>query len=177
LFNGLVVLDLLDAVYHGAPRVPDLIGYYTASSPPYCLVGDTGGHCGATNYSVLYPQYYLYDMFASSSYLGLSSGGSYMAKSISPVAGTSGLAATAFWSSKQDSIVVVNPTGTPYSSVEVLANNPGFNVGHVTQYLLNSAHKSITPSTLTPKNATTPPSSSVTVSIPAYSVVAIKLAP
>jgi hypothetical protein len=170
LFNGLVMLDMLDAVYHGAQRVPDSLEYYSASNPPFCLVGDTGTHCGASNYSVMYPQYYLYDLFGSSSYLNLSGGGSYMAKSISPLPTTSGLAATAFWSSSQDSIVVVNPTSTSYSSVTVVANNPGFTVGHVTEYLLNSTHKSITSSTLTA-------SSTVHVSVPAYSVVALKMTP
>lgn len=170
LFNGLVMLDMLDAVYQGAHRVPDSLEYYSASNPPFCLVGDTETHCGAKDYSVMYPQYYLYSLFASSSFLNLSGGGNYMAKSISPLPTTSGLAATGFWSSGQDNIVVVNPTSTSYSSVKVVANNPGFTVNHVTAYLLNSSHKTITPSTLTP-------SSTVTVSVPAYSVVALKMTP
>jgi Glycosyl hydrolases family 39 len=168
LFNGLVMLDVLDAVYHGAHRVPDSLEYYSLSNPPFCLIGDSGTHCGASNFSVLYPQYYLYKLFGSSNYLNLSTAGGHMAKSISPLPTNSGLAATAFWSSGQDSIVVVNPTGTNYGSVTIAAKNPGFTVGHVTEYLLNSTHKSITSSTLTA-------SSTVNVSVPAYSVVALKL--
>jgi hypothetical protein len=174
LFNGLVMVDLLDSVFQGAQRVPDALVYYSANNPPFCLIGDTGTHCGAKNYSVLYPQYYLYELFGSSSYLNLSTAGGYMANSVSPLPSTSGLASTAFWSSTQDSIVIVNPTATSYGSVKVLANNPGFVVGHVTAFLLNSTHKSITSSALTPTN--TPSSSTVNVSVPAYSVVALKLA-
>jgi hypothetical protein len=175
LFNGLVLLDMLDSVYKGAPHVPDSLLYYSGSNSPFCLVGDTGGHCGASNYSTLYPQYYLYELFGSSNYLNLSTSGGYMANSVSPLPSPSGLAATAFWSSTQDSIVVVNPTNVSYSSVKIVGNNPGFTVGHATAYLLNSANKSITSSTLTPTNVTSPASSTVSVSIPAYSVVAIKL--
>lgn len=175
VFNGLVLLDMLDSVYKGAQRPPDSIEYYSDSNPPFCLIGDTGMHCGAKNYSVNYPQYYLYSLFASSTYLNLSAGTSYMAKSISPLPSTSGLAATAFWSASQDSVVVVNPSSTSYSSVKVVAQNPGFTIGHATAYLLNSTHKTITASTLTLSNVATPPSSSVTVSVPAYSVIVVKL--
>ncbi len=170
LFNGLVMVDMLDAVYQGAHRVPDSFDYYSASNPPFCLLGDTGGHCGASNYSVNYPQYYLYSLFGSPNYLNLSAGGSYMAKSVSPKAPTSGLAATAFWSTNRDSIVIVNPTSTSYGGVLVTANNPGFTVRHVTKFLLNNTNKTISSSTLSA-------SPSVSVSVPAYSVVAITMTP
>jgi len=118
----------------------------------------------------LYPQYYLYALFASPNYLNLSAGNSFMAKSISPGATTSGLAATAFLSANQNSIVIVNPTSTAYGSVQVSAVNPGFTVGNVTKFLLNSTNRTITSSTLAA-------SSSVNVSVPAYSVVALKMTP
>jgi hypothetical protein len=38
--------------------------------------------CGGSNYNTLYPQYYLYALFASPNYLNLSAGNSFMAKSI-----------------------------------------------------------------------------------------------
>jgi Glycosyl hydrolases family 39 len=170
LFNGLVMVDMLDSVYQGAFRVPDTLAYYSASNPPFCLIGSSGGSCGASNYSVLYPQYYLYSLFGSPNYLNLSAGGSYMANSVSPGATSSGLAATAFWSANQDSIVVVNPTSTSYDSVQVTANNPGFAIGNVTEFLLNSTNQTISSSTLSA-------SSTVNVSIPAYTVVAIKITP
>ena len=170
VFNGLVMVDMLDSVYQGAHRVPDSLEYYAANNQPFCLLGDSGGRCGTSNFNTKYPQYYLYSLFASSSYLNLSAGGSYMAKDVTPKAPTSGLAATAFWSATRNSIVIVNPTGTSYGSVLVNANNPGFTVKHVTKFLLNSANKSITSSTLAVSN-------SVTVSVPAYSVVAITMTP
>jgi Glycosyl hydrolases family 39 len=170
LFNGLVMVDMLDSVYQGASRVPDTLTYYSANNPPFCLIGSSGGSCGAGNYSVLYPQYYLYSLFGSPNYLNLSSGGSYMANSVSPAAAASGLAATAFWSASQDDIVVVNPTSTSYNSVTIVANNPGFAIGNVTEFLLNSSNQTISSSTLSA-------SSTVNVSIPAYTVVAIQITP
>jgi hypothetical protein len=168
LFNGLVMVDMLDSVYKGASHVPDSLMYFSSSNSPFCLIGDAGGHCGATNFSVMYPQYYLYSMFASSNYLDLSTAGGYMANSVSPLPSSTGLAATAFWSAGQDSIVIVNPTDVSYSSVSVVAKNPGFTVGSVTEYLLNSANESITSSTLAP-------SSTMNVNIPAYSVIGLKI--
>jgi glycosyl hydrolase family 39 (putative alpha-L-iduronidase) len=170
VFNGLVMVDMLDAVYQGAHRVPDSLEYYAANNQPFCLLGDSGGRCGTSNFNTKYPQYYLYSLFASSSYLNLSAGGSFMAKDVTPKATTSGLAATAFWSANRNSIVIVNPTGTSYLSVLVTANNPGFTVGHATKFLLNATNKSITSSTLAASN-------SVSVSVPAYSVVAITMTP
>jgi uncharacterized membrane protein len=66
--------------------------------------------------------------------------------------------------------VIVNPTSTAYGSVQVSAVNPGFTVGNVTKFLLNSTNRTITSSTLAA-------SASVTVSVPAYSVVALKMTP
>ena len=167
LFNGLAMVDMLNAVYSGAPHVPDSLEYYSASNQPFCLVGDSGLQCGTSNFNTFYPQYYLYSLFASPNYLNLVAGSSFMAKSIAPGATTSGLAATAFWSGNQDSIVIVNPTSTAFGSVAVSAVNPGIAVGNVTEYLLNSTNRTITSISL-------PASANVNVSVPAYSVVALK---
>jgi glycosyl hydrolase family 39 (putative alpha-L-iduronidase) len=170
VFNGLVMVDMLDTIYQGAHRVPDSLEYYSLSNQPFCLFGDTTGNCGISNFNTSYPQFYLYSLFASPNYLNLSGGGSYMAANVTPKATSSGLAATAFWSANQDSIVIVNPTSISYGSVLVTASNPGFTVGHVTKFLLNDTNKTITSSTLAA-------SASVTVSVPPYSVVAIKMTP
>jgi glycosyl hydrolase family 39 (putative alpha-L-iduronidase) len=166
VFNGLVMVDMLDAVYQGAHRVPDSLEYYAANNQPFCLLGDSGGRCGTSNFNTKYPQYYLYSLFASSSYLNLSAGGSFMAKDVTPKATTSGLAATAFWSTNRNSIVIVNPTNTAFNNVQVSALNPGFSVGNVTEYLLNDANRTITSFALAA-------SASVNVNVPAYSVVAL----
>jgi glycosyl hydrolase family 39 (putative alpha-L-iduronidase) len=170
LFNGLVMVDMLNAVFAGAPHVPDSLEYYSLSNQPFCLLGDSGLQCGTSNYNTSYPQFYLYSLFASPNYLNLSAGNSFMAKSITPGATTSGLAATAFWSVNQNSIVIVNPSSTAYDNVQVSAMNPGFSVGNVTEYLLNDANRTITSFALAG-------SESVNVSVPAYSVVALKMTP
>ena len=170
VLNGILMIDMLDSVYQGAHRVPDSLEYYSASNPPFCLLGDSGGFCGAGNYNTNYPQYYLYSLFGSPNYLNLSAGGNYMAVSVSPGATNSGLAATAFWSATRNSIVIVNPTGTSYGSVQVTASNPGFTVGHATEFLLNDTNKTISSFALSA-------SPSVNVSVPAYSVVAITMTP
>lgn len=174
LFNGLIVVDMLDTIYRGAAHVPDGFVYYSASNPPFCLFGDTSGHCNASNYNTGYPQFYLYELLGSSNYLDLSDGG-YMASSVSPQPSTSGLAAAAFWTPTGDHILIVNPTSTNYTTVNVQAVNTGFPVNHLTAFVLNNLNRSIAQSKVTPiaqNNTYTIP-----ISVAAYSVVALKFAP
>ena len=84
-----------------------------------------------------YPQYYAYQLFSSPSYLGLSGGG-YMAKSISTPTGGGGLATTAFYTSTQDSIVIINPTSTSYPQITVTFANPGFSDAQGTLYQIQN---------------------------------------
>ncbi len=176
LWNALYVTDMLDSVYNGSARVPSRLYYFAGSAYPYfCLIGvqDTNMDClysaGAT--PVPYPQYYAYQLFGSSDYLGLSAGG-YMAKSISTPTGGGGLATTAFYTSTQDAIVIVNPTATAYSQISVTFTNPGFSNTQGTLYQIENG-AAISSSTVA--FATQGTNLSTTIDVPAYSVQAISL--
>ena len=176
LWNALYVTDMLDSVYNGSARVPSRLYYFAGSAYPYfCLIGvqDTNMDClysaGAT--PVPYPQYYAYQLFGSSDYLGLSAGG-YMAKSISTPTGGGGLATTAFYTSTQDAIVIVNPTATAYSQISVTFTNPGFSNTQGTLYQIENG-AAISSSTVA--FATQGTNLSTTIDVPAYSIQAISL--
>jgi Glycosyl hydrolases family 39 len=118
VWNALYVSDLLNTVYSGTPHLPGQLTYYAAVSLPYfCVVGDWNANMDCSHASgapVPYPQYYAYQLMASSSYLGMNQGG-YMASTISSLPVGRGIAATAFYTAKQDSILIVNPTSSSYS--------------------------------------------------------------
>jgi len=176
VWNALYATDMLDSVYKGTAKVPDKLIYFAGSAYPwFCMIGvqDKNSDClysaGAT--PVPYPQYYVYDLLASSHYLGLSAGG-YMAKSISTPTGGGGLATTAFYTAGQDAIVVTNPTGTAYSHIVVTFANPGFSTTQGTLYTIEDG-VSIGSSTVSFSALGT--SLSTTIDVPAYSVQAISI--
>src|SRR5665213_1287693 len=117
-----------------------------------------------------YPQYYAYELMASSSYLSLNSGG-YMASSVSPVASGSGLAVSAFYTGDRDSILIVNPTGSTYSET-VNASYVGFGTPAATLYqVVNGNSINSRGLTLSHSGATY----SATISIPAFTVMGIAI--
>jgi hypothetical protein len=120
----------------------------------------------------LYPQYYAYMLMASPSYLALSEGG-HMAASVSDANTQTGLLATAFYTTGQDSIVLVNPTGTAISGLTVVAQNPGYSSATATEFTLNKANPKIASSSLSLK--TVSGGFQATVTVPAYSTVAINV--
>jgi Glycosyl hydrolases family 39 len=136
VWNALYVSDVLNTVYSGASQVPGQLTYYAAVSLPYfCVVGDWNANMDCSHNSgapVPYPQYYAYQQMASSSYLGMNQGG-YMASSISSVPAGRSIAATAFYTSKQDSILIANPTSTSYSDI-LRIQNVGFSSPAATLY-------------------------------------------
>jgi hypothetical protein len=174
VWNALYITDMLDSVYRGSSRVPDKLIYFAGSAYPYfCLIGvrDSNSDClysaGAT--PVAYPQYYAYQLLSSPSYLGLSAGG-YMAKSISTPTGGGGLATTAFYTSSQDSIVIINPTSTPYTQIPVTFTNPGFSDTQGTLYqIVNGSEITSTPISFASQGT----SRTATIDVPAYSVQGI----
>jgi len=173
LWNAAAVIDFLNTVYAGANRMPAKLFYYAGSSYPYfCLAGawDANMDCNPSTLTP-YPQFYAYKLMASPSYLGLSGGGQ-MAASVSA---QSGLLATAFFTSSQNSIVILNPTATAFSSVKVVANNSGYTTGVGRQFLLNKTNPQITTKSLTLTKITG--GFQATVSVPAYSIVAVTIAP
>jgi len=175
VWNALYVSDLLDTVYSGTTHVPGQLTYYAATNHPYfCLVGELNKDMDCTllpkSTNVPYPQYYVYQLMASQDYLGMNSGG-YMAASISPVASGAGLVITAFYTAKQDSILIVNPTGKTYSEI-VSAQNTGISSPAATLYQVVNGHSiSSTPLALTQSGT----DYNATVSIPPYAVLGISI--
>lgn len=174
VWNSLYITDMLDSVYNGSARVPNKLIYFAGNAYPYfCLIGvrDSNMDClysaGAT--PVAYPQYYAYQLFSSPSYLDMAAGG-YMAKSISTPTGGGGLATTAFYTSTQDSVVIVNPTPASYPQITVTLANPGFSDTQGTLYQIqNGSEISSTPISFSASGT----SRSTTIDVPPYSVQAI----
>ena len=176
VWNGLVMTQLLDSVYSGAQGVPGKIIYFAASAPPFCLLGtiNSAMDCSPSSFQP-YPQFYLYQLFAGSNFLGLVNGGQ-MARSmsLSQTATQAGIAATAFYTASADSIVIINPTANDYPQLTVAAQNAGATTGQATRYVLNSSNPQIASSSLSLTASGNGFTTSVRV--PPFSVVAISIA-
>ena len=178
LWNGLYVNDILNTVYDGrTTQVPGKLSYYAATAYPYfCMIGeiDSAMDCKYSWYSTAvapYPQYYLYELYASANYLNLQNGG-YLAKSVSPGIAAGGLVVSAFFTPGQDSAVIVNPTAESYDAIEVDFNNSGLASGGVEVYQIVNGN------TITSQNESAAGSGGsyrAVVNVPAYSVVGVSL--
>jgi Glycosyl hydrolases family 39 len=176
LWNSVAIVDFLNTVYAGANSVPTKMFYFAGSAGPYfCIAGvwNASMNCDSSTLD-LYPQYYSYQLLASAGYLGLSAGG-HMAKKVTPVNTESGLLATAFYTTGQDSIVIVNPSSTSYSAVTVQATGSGYLSPSAIVYTLNQANPKIANASLSLKVIAG--GYQATISVPAYSTVAVTLAP
>lgn len=174
VWNALYVSDLLNTVYSGTAHLPGQLTYYAAVSLPYfCVVGDWNANMDCSHASgapVPYPQYYAYQLMASSSYLGMNQG-AHMASSISSLPAGRGIAATAFYNATQDSILIVNPTSTTYSEI-VRIQNTGLASPSATLYRIVGG-KSISKASL--KLTESAGVYTAPVTIPAYTVLGIAL--
>ena len=182
VWNGLNVAAALDAVYQGAANVEQHLVYFAATAHPYfCLIGEINANMDCT-YSTSpspYPQYFLYQLFGSPSYLGLQNGG-YMPQSISMPYLGNGLVVTAFMtvnssssttSANQDSIVLVNPTGTQLNNIPITLSNTGISSASGTLYEIENGTQ-INSSSLS-LNLSSGTTYTVQVTLQPYSVVAI----
>lgn len=138
VWNGLSVAGMLNAVYAGAPNTISQMVYFAANAHSwFCLVGeiDANMDCyypvGSTPQR--YPSYFLYQLFGSPSYLGLQNGGN-MAGTVYPPELGNGLVVTAFFTSNQDSIVLINSTSDTLTNVPINIANTGFAGASATVY-------------------------------------------
>ncbi|HUA15075.1 MAG TPA: hypothetical protein VMG31_07245 [Verrucomicrobiae bacterium] len=176
LWNSVAIVDFLNTVYAGANSVPTKLFYFAGSAPPYfCIAGawNSAMNCDSSSLD-LYPQFFAYKLLASPNYLGLSQGG-HMAQSVSPVNTQTGLLATAFYTSKQDSFVIVNPGNTSDSSVTVIAHNPGYSTVEGTMYTLDQSNPRIASESVTWTKISN--GFKATITVPAHATVAVILAP
>jgi hypothetical protein len=179
LWNALYVADMLNEpfAYSGAPNSMSRLVYYAATAPPYyCIVGeiDSNMDCSYPTGTAAqpYPQYFTYQLFGSTSYLGLQNGG-YMANAISPPTLGNGLVVSAFFTSSLDSVVLINPSQYTYTNMEVWLANTGYTSPTATLYKIVGG-QSIQSSALS-LSPTYGTGFSTTVTIPPYSVQAISL--
>jgi Glycosyl hydrolases family 39 len=180
LWNALYISDLLNTVYSGTQAVPARLVYFAANAYPYfCLIGvpDQNSDCLNSSGATLepYPQYYTFQLLGSNNYLGLMNGG-YMAASITPATHQGGLVVTGFYNSTngspQDAIVIVNPTGTTYSQLPIVANNLGISSPQATLYqVVNGASINSSSVSLTQQGS----GYTATIDVPPHSVQAISL--
>jgi Glycosyl hydrolases family 39 len=177
VWNALYVSDMLDTIYYGAQRAPGQLTYYSANTNPYfCVVGNWNNNmdCDLSPNQAPepYPQYFAYQLMASADYLDMNSGGA-MAISVSPLARGDGIAVSAFYTQKQDSILIVNPTGQA-TTESVTVQNPGYSSATATLFEVENG-KSINRSSLelTQSGA----AMTLSVSVPAYSVLGIAIQP
>jgi hypothetical protein len=117
-----------------------------------------------------YPQFYAYQLMASSEYLGLNSGG-YLAASVTPASAAAGLNVLAFFTGQGDSILIVNPTGQAMSEL-LTARNPGLSSPTANVYRIADG-KSIDRTSLALTQSGSDYAAQLT--IPAYSVLGIAL--
>ena len=176
VWNALYVSDLLNTVYSGTKAVPSMLGYFSANAYPYfCMIGvwDSAMDCQYPlgTPPVPYPQYYAYQLMASSSYLGLNSGG-YMAASVSPGSDGGGIETTAFYTSNQDSVLIVNPTSTSYSNITITIQNVGLSSPHAVLYQIVNGNQ-ITSSSL--QLSVSGSNYTATFSVPQYTVMGIAI--
>jgi len=174
LWNTLAVADFLNVVYSGATAVPSRLVYFNSMGSNYfCIMGEWNSKMDC-NPSAMepYPQFFAYQLFASPDYLDLQAGG-HMAASVSPASTTTGLEATAFYTSTADNVVVVNPTATTYSAVNITLTNPGLTSPKGVVYLLNSSHGHISSESVSLKSVSG--GYSAQVEVPPYSTVALSV--
>jgi hypothetical protein len=180
LYNGLNAVDLLNTVYFGAPQVPAKLTYFAANASPYlCLIGtlDSAMDCQYPSGSTPqpYPQYYVYQLLTSPSFLGLRNGG-FLAPAVSPPTTAGGLAVSGFYTTTkdQDTIFIVNPTATSYPQVSIEAQNTGYTSPTGTLYQIVNG-QSISPSVqaLAPSPGET--TYTATIAVPAYTVLALAI--
>ena len=175
VWNGLFISDLLNTAYSGVARVPGQMTYYSANTHPYfCLVGEWNIDMDCELFTAVdpapYPQYYAYQMLASTDYLGLNDGG-YLAPSTSLAPDAPDLAVTGFYTRNQNSVLIVNPTGQSHSGL-VIAQNAGLSAPDAVVYRVVDG-RSISHDALTVTQSGTV--YAMNVSIPAYSVLGISL--
>jgi hypothetical protein len=175
VWNALFVAGGLNAVYSGAPNVMQHMVYFAATAHPYfCLIGEINANmdCTYPTNPVPYPQYYLYQLFGSTNYLGLQNGG-YMANSIAPGYLGNGLVTTAFYTTNLDAIVLINPTGETLNNVPITIPNSGLSSASATLYRIDNG-QSIQSSSLS-LQSTSGTSYTTTVTMDPYSVQAISI--
>lgn len=117
-----------------------------------------------------YPQYYTYQLLNDSHFCDMTNGG-YITNAA--VGKPAGLVASGFYTSTKDNVLIVNTSGTAYTQLTLALQNPGLANPTASVYTLNSSHPQIGTSSVTLSAVSG--GYTVTISVPAYSTVALSL--
>jgi hypothetical protein len=188
LWNVMVINDALGGVYAGANVPPAKLMYFaaqawfpttTTGAAWFCLLGvlNTRRDCtydpSHPTTAQPYPQFYALDLVGSSSFLGLSQGGT-LANTLSLSSAAGSVIASAFYTSGKMSVLLANPTGTDTAPLVIKLQNPGaLNAAGAVMYTLNQANPQIASKAITLTSLTD--GYKVSVAVPHYSVVAISV--
>ncbi|MEM3638331.1 MAG: hypothetical protein QXX17_07765 [Conexivisphaerales archaeon] len=182
LYNALVVSDLFQTVrMNGSDgSLPAGIIYFTLSSPTTgaCMFGtwDAQMDCSTSGPIQPYPSFYLYQLIASSNYLGVAQG-SYLPAYSTKLSNLT-LTFLPLLSDKSFSLVIVNPYQNSVKNVSILFKNLALQTcparAWVYTIVNSSSNESIESSQL--QTASNSQGCSVVMSqVPGYSVLAISL--
>ncbi len=183
LWNALFLTDLLNAVndtsspYGPAHAFPSGFAYFTAvpqspSTSHFCLFGtwDSAMDCAQNGSIQPYPQYYTYQLFGDSHFCDMTNGG-YITKAV--VGKPAGLVTSGFYTSTKDNVLIVNTSGSAYTQLTIALQNPGLTLPTASVYTLNASYPQIATSSATLSAVSG--GYTVTISVPAYSTVALSL--
>ena len=183
LWNAVFMADLLNSVndakspFGAARALPAGIAYFsvTPQSPTtnqFCLFGvwNSAMNCAQNGTLQPYPQYYTYQLLGDSRFLDITNGG-YVANA--PTVSTAGLVVSSFYTGTKDNVFIVNTSGTAYSNLTVSVQNPGLTNPVASVYTLNQSNSQIGTKSVSLSAGTG--GYTTTVSIPAYSIVALSL--
>lgn len=183
LWNALFITDLLNSVndtsspYGPALAFPNGLAYFTVtpqspSTSHFCLFGtwNSAMDCAQNGSIQPYPQYYTYRLLSDSHFCDMTNGG-YITKAA--VGKPAGLVVSGFYTSTKDNVLIVNTSGTAYTQLTLALQNPGLANPTASVYTLNSSHPQIGASSVTLSAVSG--GYTVTISVPAYSTVALSL--
>lgn len=184
LWNAVYITDLLNAVndtsspYGPAHAFVGGLGYFTVipyspTSSQFCLFGtwNSAMNCAQNGTIQPYPQYYTYQLLGDSHYCDMTNGG-YITKAA--VGTQAGLVVAGFYTSTKDTVLIVNTSSTAYMTLTIGLQNPGLAQPTASVYTLDSSYPQI--GTSLTALSTVGGGYTVTISVPAYSVVAVSLA-
>jgi hypothetical protein len=182
LWNALFITDLLNSVndtsspYGPAHAFPSGLTYFTAapqsSTSHFCLFGtwNSAMDCAQNGSIQPYPQYYTYQLLGDSHFCDMTNGG-YITNAA--VGKPAGLVTSGFYTSTKDNVLIVNTSGTAYTQLTIALQNPGLALPTASVYTLNASYPQIGTSSATLSAVSG--GYTVTISVPAYSTVALSL--
>jgi len=169
LFNSVFVATLLNAAYT-VGEVPAHINYYSANTPDgYCLLATSDTSCAYDNgpFRIL-PPLYTFNLIGSPDYLDMNNGGFLAAVS----SNTPSLVATAFYTQRSDSVVIINAGASPIATTISIANT-SLSAANATLFELNAQYPTISSQAL-PLSETND-SYTASVTAPPYTVLGISI--